>query len=100
MARFVIADITDAKTSLEELQWIVPGSPTLPVQPILLSGQREPGMFDFFRSYPWFLPTVYYDSPDRLLQNPRERVIEPAERRALEMVHRLDEIREIHAPSV
>lgn len=93
MARFVIADITDAKTVLQELQGIVPGSPTLPVQPLLLSGQKEPGMFDFFRLYPWFLRTVYYDSPNTLLENLREWVIEPAEGRALEIAHRLDEIR-------
>jgi uncharacterized protein YjbI with pentapeptide repeats len=52
LSRFVIADITDAKTILQELQGIVPTAPALPVQPILLSGQKEPGMFDFFRMYP------------------------------------------------
>jgi hypothetical protein len=93
LARFVIADITDAKTVLQELRGIVPGSPTLPVQPILLSGQKETGLFEFFRLYPWFLPTVYYDSPKTLLENLRERVIEPAERRALEILYRLDAIR-------
>jgi hypothetical protein len=93
MVRFVIADITDAKTVLQELQAIVPGSPTLPVQPILLSGQKEPGMFDFFQLYPWFLTTVYYDNPTTLLQNLRQYVIEPAEARALEIVQRLAEIR-------
>ena len=49
MARFVIADISDAKSVLQELQAIVPESPKLPVQPIIVSAQEEPGMFDSSR---------------------------------------------------
>jgi hypothetical protein len=55
MARFVIADISDAKSVLQELQAIVPSSPKLAVQPIIVAGQEEPGMFDSFEAYPWFL---------------------------------------------
>jgi Pentapeptide repeats (8 copies) len=61
LSRFIIADITDARTVLQELQGIVPTAPSRPVQPILQSSQKEPGMFDFFHAYPWFLPTVYYE---------------------------------------
>jgi hypothetical protein len=66
---------------LQELQGIVPNRPSLPVQPLLLTAQAEPGMFDFFRLYPWVLATQYYDTVDELLANVAERVIEPAERK-------------------
>jgi uncharacterized protein YjbI with pentapeptide repeats len=94
LARFVIADISDAKTVLQELQGIVPTRPSLPVQPILLSGQKEPGMFDSFHLYPWFLPTVYYDSPDALIATLKERVIDPADGMAHDLMRRLEEIRQ------
>ncbi len=93
LARFVIADITDAKTVLQELQGIVPDSPTLPVQPILLSGQEEPGMFDSLRMCPSFLPTAYCDSAEALLPDLKERVIQPAEDMARKLLQSLDEIR-------
>jgi uncharacterized protein YjbI with pentapeptide repeats len=93
LSRFVIADITDAKTILQELQGIVPTAPVLPVQPILLSAQKEPGMFDFFRMYPWVLPTEYYDNTDALLLTLKGRVIEPAEALARSNMLRLEEVR-------
>jgi hypothetical protein len=79
MARFVIADISDAKTVLQELQAIVPTSPKLPVQPIIVADQEEPGMFDFFAAYPWVLNTHRYASPAALLAHLVDRVIDPLE---------------------
>jgi uncharacterized protein YjbI with pentapeptide repeats len=67
MARFVIADLTDAKSVLQELQAIVPNTPSVPVQPLLLASQEEPGMFDFFRRFPWVLETYRYHSLDEVL---------------------------------
>jgi Pentapeptide repeats (8 copies) len=84
MARFVIADITDAKSVLQELRGIVPDLPSVPIQPIILASQEEPGMFDFFRGYPWFLTTHRYDTLERLLADLDVRVILPPETKALE----------------
>jgi uncharacterized protein YjbI with pentapeptide repeats len=82
MARFVIADISDAKSVLQELQAIVPSSPKLPVQPIIVVAQEEPGMFDSFQAYPWFLKVHRYDALAQLLDHLDERVIGPAEAKA------------------
>ena len=51
MARFVIADISDAKSVLQELRAIVPDNPSVPVQSIIDAAQDEPGMFDFFKEF-------------------------------------------------
>jgi hypothetical protein len=85
MARFVIADISDAKSVLQELHAIVPDLPNVPVQPVMIGSQEEPGMFDFFRRYPWFLPVHRYDTPAHLVSELSDRVIEPSETKALEL---------------
>lgn len=85
MARFVIADISDAKSVLQELQAIVPTSPKLAVQPLIIAAQDEPGMFDFFRYYPWVLKTRRYKTLDGLRNELNERVIRPAEAKVLEL---------------
>ena len=79
MARFVIADISDAKSVLQELRAIVPDNPSVPVQSIIVAGQDEPGMFDFFEAYPWFLKIHRYSNPAQLLVDLEDRVIGPLE---------------------
>jgi hypothetical protein len=78
MARFVIVDISDAKSVLQELRGIVPELPSVPVQPVIIASQDEPGMFDFYRPFPWFLPVHCYDTPVQLLTELSDRVIQPA----------------------
>jgi hypothetical protein len=88
MARFVIADITDAKSIPQELMAIVPNLPSVPVQPLLLASQREYGMFEHFRRFPWILEPYLYDDQDRLLAVLNEKVIGPAEAKAKEQTKR------------
>jgi hypothetical protein len=73
MARFIVADISDAKAVLQELRGIVPDLPSVPVQPIILAMQEEPGMFDFYRNRPSFLPVHRYVSQEQLLADLGER---------------------------
>ena len=77
MARFIVADISDAKAVLPELRAIVPNLPSVPVQPIILAIQEEPGMFDFYRNRPSFLPVHRYVSQKQLLADLGEKVIRP-----------------------
>jgi uncharacterized protein YjbI with pentapeptide repeats len=85
LCRFIIADITDARSIPQELQAIVPNLPSIPVMPVLLSSQREYGMFDHLKRYPQVLETHFYDDIDELLFSLATKVIEPAEARAEEL---------------
>jgi hypothetical protein len=85
MARFVIADISDAKSVLQELRAIVPEVPSVPVQAIIIAAQEEPGMFDFYRGRSSFLHVHRYDTLAQLLADLGDRVIDPAQKKALEL---------------
>ncbi len=82
MARFIIADITDAKSIPQELQAIVPNLPSVPIQPLLLGSATEYGMFEHFRRYPWVLEICRYHDPDELIQSIQTKIIAPAEEKA------------------
>jgi hypothetical protein len=85
MVRFVIADISDAKSVLQELRAIVPELPSVPVQPVIIATQEEPGMFDFYRDRSSFLQVYRYNTLAQLLAALGDRVIGPAEQKALQL---------------
>jgi hypothetical protein len=86
LARFIIADLTEAKSIPQELQRIVPDLPTVPVQPILQASTEEYGMFEHFKRYPWVLETYRYESLEEVITALTEKVITPAELKAKELV--------------
>lgn len=85
MARFIIADITDAKCVPQELQRIVPDLPSVPVQPLLKAGCDEYAMFEHFKRYPWVLDVHVYENTDSLITSLGDKIINPAETRAREL---------------
>jgi uncharacterized protein YjbI with pentapeptide repeats len=85
MARFVVADITDARSIPQELTVIAPNLPSVPIQPLLQQGATEYGMFEHFRRYPWVLKEHVYATPQQLIADLRERVIGPAEAKVREL---------------
>jgi hypothetical protein len=94
MSRFVIADITDAKSIPQELSHIVPFLPSVPIAPLLQFSGREYGMYEHFISYPWVQPIYHYRDSDELLHSIQEHILNPAEKKvrelAIEKVKRLE----------
>lgn len=85
MAKFIIADITDAKSIPQELHAIVPNLPSVPFQPILESSKSEYGMFEHFKRYPWVLSIHRYKGIDDLKLTLGEKVLAPAEAKVKEI---------------
>ncbi|MDZ7262821.1 MAG: pentapeptide repeat-containing protein, partial [candidate division KSB1 bacterium] len=85
LSRFIIADITDARSVPQELQAIVPNLPSVPVQPLLQTSKDEYGLFEHFRNYPWVLAIHRYKDLNDLLTAFGEKVIASAETKVLEI---------------
>jgi hypothetical protein len=89
LSRFIIVDLTDPSSEPFELATIVQQC-RVPFQPILDQGLAEFAIFaDLRRRYHWVLPTYRYQNLKELLSTMHTRVIEPAERKAQELVRSL-----------
>jgi uncharacterized protein YjbI with pentapeptide repeats len=78
MSRFIIADITNPKSSPLELQATVPDYMT-PLVPIIREDEEPFSMFlDLQQKYDWVLDVLKYDSVENLAYHFDEAIIEPA----------------------
>jgi Pentapeptide repeats (8 copies) len=88
MALFIIADLTNPSSVPHELSTIVAAT-TVPVQAVLLNGQREYSMFvDLRIRYNWVMKPFRYKSTEHLLSNLSRKVILPAETMAKQLIRR------------
>jgi uncharacterized protein YjbI with pentapeptide repeats len=68
LSKFIIADLTDPKSSPYESHITVPDM-AVPFLPIILSGQKEFSMFEDLYDYPWLLDGFEYRNKDHLIEN-------------------------------
>jgi uncharacterized protein YjbI with pentapeptide repeats len=78
LARFIVADITNPKSSPLELQAILPDY-MIPFVPIIQKGEQPFAMFrDLQNKYSWVLEVLRYDSVKSLISVLQPAVITPA----------------------
>ena len=77
MSAFVIAEITDPRSTPMELQGIA-SNYGVPIVPIMRRGAREFGTFSGLRKFHWVLPTIEYASTKGLIARLEKDVITPA----------------------
>ena len=85
IARFVLADLTDAEGLPEELDHVVPLLPSVAVLPILVSSERNWELYNPFLEHPWVLSIGRYSSEQSLLARLEDEIIDPAEAKANEL---------------
>jgi len=88
LSRFVIADLTDARSVPQELTWIIPKLLSVPICPLLLGTETEWAMFSDLARFPQVLPPIHYTNHKALLDRIEIEIIDRAERRATELVPR------------
>ncbi len=82
MVRFVIADITEATSVIQEVTAIVADFHKVPVQPIIQNGFQPWAMFADLAARESVLPLRTYDTPATLLAAMESQIVAPAEKLA------------------
>lgn len=98
LSRFVIADLTDAQSVLQELTLIVKDLITLPVQLLLQESAPTPPMIDGLLISQSVLRPYRYSTREQLLEDLATKVIGPAHDRARQNEARLAAIRREYVP--
>ena len=87
MAKFIIADLTEAKAVVQELQAIVPNLPFVAVRFIIMKSEREPGMLDHIRRFPWVIEGAFeYENAQEVITSIPDAIIDPAEKKLKDLL--------------
>lgn len=78
MSRFIIADVTDAKSIPQEFQALIPNRPSVPVRLLVQRGAKEYALIGHFKRYPWVIDTYQYEDIPQLIASLNQVFIEPA----------------------
>jgi hypothetical protein len=94
---FIIADITNPKSSPLELQATVPNY-MIPFVPIIQEGEQPFSMFqDLSGKFDWVLDTLVYDTPSNLIKGLERAVVSPAlEKRDELLAKKVEKLRTRH----
>jgi hypothetical protein len=85
LCRFVVADLTEARSVQQELTLIAP-STRVPIAPVIRRGHEAWSMFsDLVEMYHWVLPPVEFDEPTQLAGMLESLVLNPIEVKLLEI---------------
>jgi hypothetical protein len=89
LSKFVIADITNPKSTPLELQATVPEI-MVPFRPIIEEGEKPFAMMQdlWIKHRDWVFEPLYYSSVDALIASLDEKIIRPAEQRFIELLAR------------
>jgi hypothetical protein len=86
MCRFVVADLTDARSVLMELGVIVPALPSVAVRLLIKKSEHEYGMLDFIRKFSSVVEDTFeYENEQEVIASIRENIILPAEGKVREL---------------
>ena len=94
---FIIADITNPKSSPLELQATVPDY-MIPFVPLIQEGEQPFSMFrDIQMKYDWVLDVLVYDTPSHLISGLEEAVVKPALKKRAELLpKKVEQVRTRH----
>jgi hypothetical protein len=86
MARFVIADLTDARSVLQELGAVVPAFPAVAVRLMIKKSEHEYGMLDSIRIHRSVVENTYaYEDEKEVIASIKENIIAPVEAKVEEL---------------
>jgi len=85
IVRFVLADLTEAESTVPAFPFILPDFPSIPVQPLLQISKHETPMLSNISTSPWILPLAQYQDQPHLMRLLSEYLIASVQQKAIEL---------------